>query len=63
VIAAIGGRSRQRACCFVAPDANETPRRRTAALSVRLGPPGVVEVLMPSLSVVEKVALDNAMMM
>jgi malate dehydrogenase len=62
VVAAIGGRSRQRACCFVAPDRSESARRRTTALPVRLGPSGIVDVMWPSLSVVEQVALDNAMM-
>ena len=36
-------------------------RTRTVAMPVRLGPGGIVEVLLPSLSVVEQVALDNAM--
>ena len=35
-------------------------RMRTAALPVRVGTGGVAEVVMPELSVVERVALDNA---
>jgi malate dehydrogenase len=61
-VAAIAGRSRQRACCFIAPDGQQSARRRTVALPVQLGPSGVVEVLWPALSVVEQVALDNAML-
>ena len=49
--------------CFVAPDDRAGVRTRTAALPVRLGPGGIVEVVMPVLSVVERVALDNAMML
>jgi len=30
-------------------------------MPVRLGPDGIVDVLVPALSVVERVALDNAM--
>jgi malate dehydrogenase len=62
VIATIAGRSRRLATCFVAPDSSAGVRTRTAALPVRLGPAGIVDVEMPSLSVAEKVALDNAMM-
>lgn len=60
VIAAIDGRTRQLATCFVAPDADSAGRSRTAALPVRLDPAGIAEVLMPALTVVERVALDNA---
>jgi len=63
VIEAIAGRSRRTASCFVAPDPEERSGRhtRTGAMPVRLGSAGIVDVLLPSLSVVEKVALDNAM--
>jgi malate/lactate dehydrogenase len=61
VIEAMAGRSRRSACCFVAPDLSTGRRSRTAAMPVRLGPAGIVEVVVPALSVVEKVALDNAM--
>jgi malate dehydrogenase len=61
VIEAIAGRSRRIASCFVAPDTSAGRRTRTGALPVRLGPAGIGDVLVPSLSVVESVALDNAM--
>jgi malate dehydrogenase len=61
VIEAIAGRSRRIASCFVAPDLSEGRKTRTAALPVRLGPAGIEDIVVPSLSVVEKVALDNAM--
>ena len=62
VIEAIAGRSRRLATCFVAPDRSAGVRTRTAALPVRLAPHGIVDVLVPTLSVVEQIALDNAMM-
>jgi hypothetical protein len=34
---------------------------RTGAMPVRLASAGIVEVVLPSLSAVEQVALDNAM--
>lgn len=60
-IESMAGRSRRLPSCFVAPDTGAGVRTRAAALPVRLGPAGVVDVLVPSLSVVERVALDNAM--
>jgi malate/lactate dehydrogenase len=63
VIEAMAGRSRRIASCFVAPEASAAARRRTGALPVRLGPAGIVDVLAPSLSVVEQIALDNALML
>ena len=36
---------------------------RTGAMPVRLGPAGIVDVMLPTLSAVEQVALDNALMM
>jgi malate dehydrogenase len=62
-IAAIDGRSRQLVSCFIAPDATDAGRLRTAALPVRLARAGVAEVVLPTLSVAERVALDNAMML
>jgi hypothetical protein len=38
-------------------------RARAAALPVRLGRPGVIEVVLPELSVRERVRLENAMML
>jgi malate dehydrogenase len=61
VVEAIAGRSRRAISCFVAPDRLSGRKTRTAALTVRLGPAGIDDVVLPSLSVVEKVALDNAM--
>jgi hypothetical protein len=64
VIESMVGRSRRIASCFVAADAaaiEAATRTRTGAMPVRLGPAGIVEVVLPSLSVVEQVALDNAM--
>jgi malate dehydrogenase len=63
VVAAIDGRSRRLVSCFVAPDDSAGVRRRTSAATVRLGGAGVVEVVLPSLSVVDRVALDNATML
>jgi malate/lactate dehydrogenase len=63
VIEVMEGRSRQLASCFVAPEKAAAARVRTAALPVRLDPSGIVEVVLPPLSVVEQVALDNAMML
>jgi malate dehydrogenase len=61
VVEAMAGRSRRIASCFVAPDLTAGARTRTGAMPVRLGPGGIVEVMLPSLSTVEQVALDNAM--
>ena len=60
-IDAVSGRTRRLASCFVAPDTGAGVRSRTAAMPVRLGPAGIVDVVTPSLSVVERVALENAM--
>ena len=48
--------------CFVAPDDTAGVRARAAALPVRLGRSGVVDVAMPELSVRERVRLENAML-
>jgi malate/lactate dehydrogenase len=61
VIEAISGRSRRIASCFVGPDTSAGRRTRTGALPVRFGPAGIAEVLTPPLTVVEQVALENAM--
>jgi len=62
-IEALMGRSRRLITCFVAPDDSAGRRARTAALPVRLGPAGIVDVALPSLSVHERVLLDNAMLL
>jgi len=59
-IEVMAGRSRRRVCCFVAPDHASGGRERTAALPVRLSATGIAEVIAPSLSVVERIALENA---
>jgi malate dehydrogenase len=61
VVECMAGRSRRMVSAFVAPDVSMGTRTRTAALPVKLGPAGIVEVVVPSLSAVEQVALDNAM--
>lgn len=61
VIDAIAGRSRRMLSCFVGPDVSAGERTRTAALTVRLNADGIVEVVAPLLTVVERIALENAM--
>ena len=61
VVDAIAGRSRRMLSCFVGPDLSEGERTRTAALPVRLSADGIGEVVVPLLTVVERIALENAM--
>jgi malate dehydrogenase len=61
VIEGMAGRSRRAVSCFVAPDLSTGSHTRTGAMPVRLGSAGILSVLLPSLSAVEQVALDNAM--
>jgi hypothetical protein len=61
VVDAIAGRSRRMLSCFVGPDLSEGARTRTAALPVRLSADGIGEVVVPLLTVVERIALENAM--
>ena len=63
VVEALLGNSRRPVTCFVAPDDRAGARTRTAALPIRVGPDGLVEVVMPALNVVERVALDNAILL
>jgi malate dehydrogenase len=63
VVDAISEKSRRPATCFVGPDDRAGVRTRAAALPVRLGPGGIVDVVMPKLNGMERVALDNAMML
>jgi malate dehydrogenase len=63
VVEAMAGRTRRTACCFVVPDAGSGTRARAAALPVRVDAAGIAEIIEPTLSVVEQVALDNAMML
>jgi malate dehydrogenase len=62
-IESIAGRHRQLVGCFVAADTTAGIHARTAALPARLGRSGVVEVVMPALTNVDRTALDNAMML
>lgn len=57
------GRSRRLVSCFVAPDDSAGKRTRTAALPVRLHESGIEEIVLPSLSVRDRIALDNAMLL
>jgi malate dehydrogenase len=63
VIEALLGRSRRLTTCFVAPDDAAGMRTRAAALPVRLGAGGIADVVLPTLSAHDRVALDNAMML
>src|SRR5262249_7768370 len=54
------GHSRRLVSAFVAPDVSMGTRTRAAAMPVRLGPAGIVEVVLPSLDAVDQVALENA---
>jgi malate dehydrogenase len=63
VIGATLGGSRRLVTCFVAPDDSSGTRTRAGALPVRLGRTGVIEVVLPELSVRERVRLENAMML
>jgi malate dehydrogenase len=62
-IAAMLGGARHTISAFVAPDDTSGRRSRAAALPVRLGPDGIERVELPSLSVRDQVALDNAMLL
>jgi malate dehydrogenase len=61
-VTCIDGRTRQLVSCFIGPDTSAGVRTRTAALPVRLGSNGIVDVVMPMLSRAEQVALDNAVL-
>jgi malate/lactate dehydrogenase len=56
----IVGRGRQLVGCFVAPEAMAAGWSRATALPVRFDSSGVAGVVMPALSTVERVALENA---
>jgi malate dehydrogenase len=61
VVEVMAGRSRRIASCFVAPDVSAGVRTRTSAMPVRLSASGLFEVVVPPLSAIDRVALDNAM--
>jgi malate dehydrogenase len=56
----MAGRSRRTVTCFVDPNRLAGVRMRAAAFPVRLGPTGIVQLVTPSLSAAERVALENA---
>jgi len=51
------------ASAFVAPDDRQGRRTRAAAMPVSLGPGGIERIVLPSLTVHDQVALDNAIML
>jgi malate dehydrogenase len=59
-IESLAGRSRRRLVAFVGPDDSSGRRTRAAAMPVRLGPAGIEEVIVPTLTVRDRVALDTA---
>jgi malate dehydrogenase len=61
VIEVMVGRSRRMLSCFVGPDTVAGTRVRTAALPVRLHASGISDVVVPALTVLEQMALENAM--
>jgi malate dehydrogenase len=63
VIGAMLGGSRRLVTCFVAPDDSSGTRARAGAFPVRLGRAGLIEVVLPELSIRERVRLENAMML
>ena len=60
---AVLGRSRRTLSGFIAPDDSNGRRERTAALPLRLGEAGVLSDKLPTLSVHDRVAFDNAVML
>ena len=62
-IDAIVGRSRETVTAFVAPDDELGVKARAGAMPVVLGPDGLSRVELPTLSVHDRVALDNALML
>ncbi len=62
-VMAVSGRSRETVSAFVAPDDALGITARAGAVPVALGPSGVERVELPTLSVHDRVALDNALML
>jgi malate dehydrogenase len=60
-IDAMFGRTRTVVSCFVGPETGGR-RTRTAAMPVRLASDGIAGVVLPSLDVVDRVALENAIL-
>jgi len=63
VIGTMLGGSRRLVTCFVAPDDSSGRRARAGALPARIDRSGVVDVVLPELSVRERVRLENAMLL
>jgi hypothetical protein len=63
IAGALSGDSLQVVTCFIGPEEGAEARMRTAALPARLWRRGVVDVALPPLSVAERVALDNAILL
>ena len=61
IVEALGESSRRQFSCFVMLDGELGVRGRAAAMPVELGPGGVRRIVIPSLSVQERVALENAL--
>jgi malate dehydrogenase len=59
-VEAVGERSRRTLSAFVAPDDKGGKRTRAAALPVRLGRDGLLEVATPVLTIHDRVALESA---
>src|SRR3954447_7025328 len=59
-IEAIGGRTRRIVSCFVGPDTSAGVHSRAAAMPVRLGPAGILDVVLPTLFGVDGVGRENA---
>jgi malate dehydrogenase len=57
---AVLGRTRAVMSCFVAPEEEMRHRARTTAVPARLGTRGLEAVVLPPLSVIDQVAIDNA---
>jgi hypothetical protein len=62
-IEAMVGRTRAVISCFLGPDDSMGQRTRTAALPVRVCSTGVERVLVPTLNQVDRIALENAMLL
>lgn len=60
---AMAGRTRTILSCFVGPDDAAGRRARATALPVRLQRDGIATVVLPELSAVDRVVLENAMML
>ena len=63
VIDTLLGRSERLVSCFVAPDDGGGRKTRAAALPVRLGRSGIVDVVMPELNGRDRVKFENAVML